>query len=235
MVIFFCIVVLIVIFSFVAIACNKKPTNGKPNEKNNRMTTSPVSNDSLVNRTMRKQEYKNQRDRMYVRHIRLERHKHIWAVLRYVVAIHDVYNSENFYDLDKSINEYKIAYDRLDDKNYTPSKEEIAIAIRYCKIENKRGLCEHEIIDTEEQSIYNWRNTHIDANKILPQVIISFKTYWDGVLTSYKKPTARKNRINYLINHLAEMKTKENLKSILEFEKEADNLISYYNSLLTKD
>lgn len=234
MVIFICIVVLIV-FSIVAIVCNKKATNDKPNEKYNKITTSPISNNSMVNKPMRKQEYKRRRERMSVRQIRLERHKHIWAVLRYVVAINDVYVSENFYDLDKSINEYKIAYDRLHDKDYTPSREEISIAIRFCKIENKRGLCEHKILYTEEQSIYNWKNIHIDVNKILPKVIISFKTYWDEVLTSYKRPSARKNRINYLINHITEMKTKEYLKSIPEFEKETDILISYYNSLLTKD
>lgn len=230
-----CLITVIVIIAVVVSTYNKNTANGKPTEEYHDITKSTPSNHCKVGRATVKRPNKSLHAQKNFRYLRLERHKRIWAILRYVTTLKGVYNSKNFYDLDKSISEYKVAYDRLYDKDYTPSKEEISIAIRFCKIENKKGQCEHRILEEEEQSIYNWRNIHLNASKILPQVIISFKTYWAEVLTSYKRPSARKNRINYLINHLTEMKTKENLKNILEFEKEADKLISYYNSLLTKD
>lgn len=174
---------------------------------------------------------KSRKHLKYIRYDRRERHKRVWAVLRFMVSIKEVHNSINFYDLDKAINEYEISYNRLKDPDFTPTSSEIALAIRFCTHKYYQGNCDYKLSHEEENAIYNWETFCLEKKKILSKTIMSFKEYWEETLSGYKRISAKKNRINYLINHLIEMKGKESLSQIPNFKEQIDELISYYSSL----
>lgn len=141
-------------------------------------------------------------------------------------------HSENFYDLDKSIGDFQDSKARLFEEHYSPTNEEIDTAIRFCTIGYTLGRCSHQLTLNEKYDIYHWETYFFNNLFIINNVADSFKTYWDDVLADYKRPSARLNRVNYLINHLNEMKEKETMQLLPNFEEKINELILYYQSLL---
>lgn len=162
---------------------------------------------------------------------RLEHNYRIWSIIRLVVAIKDVYESLSFYDLDKNRKEYLITYEKLKNEIGIFDKEEIDIAIRYCKIKRAQDECDYDISQEVESLFYDWESFQIDWTGIFHFVKETFKHYWDGILANYKRPSARSKRIAYLINHLSEIKTKGWIIQSKGYVDEIDNLIEHYKSL----
>ena len=156
------------------------------------------------------------------------RHKKIWAVLNYAKSLEAIYDSSNFYDLEKALIEYQNAFARFDDPDFHPSEGEIQCAFRFCDIQYCIGKCQHYLTEEEKRNISNWSFYTLDYMNILNAVSKRFRTYWDDVLGAYKKKNAFLNRLDYLINHLDEVKHRKNLSTIPRIEDYVNELQVYY-------
>lgn len=165
------------------------------------------------------------------RSYRFKRNHRIWSILRLIITIKDVYESLNFYDLDKNRKEYLSTYACIKNEIRIFDKSEIDTAIRYCKIKSAQNECDYNISQEVESLFYDWESFQIDWTDVFNSVKESFKQYWDEVLADYKRPSARTKRIAYLINHLGEVKTKDWIIQSKDYVGEVDNLIKYYKSL----
>lgn len=168
------------------------------------------------------------RARRYRRFDRLMRHKKIWAVLNYAKSLEAIYDSSNFYDLEKALIEYQNAFARFEDPDFHPSEGEIQCAFRFCDIQNCMGICEHRLTETDKQSISNWNTYSLDFTNILETVSKRFITYWDETLDTYKKKNAYLKRLDYLINHLNEVRLREGLSTIPQIDDYLNKLKTYY-------
>lgn len=169
-------------------------------------------------------------DHLHKKHINRTRKTHVWAELRFIKSIENIIDSENFYDLDKSLGDFHDAKARLFEKHYRPTNEEIDIAIRFCTIGYTQERCSHQLTSSEMHDIHYWESYYIHESTIT-NVATSFKDYWDNVLASYKSSSAKKKRIDYLVNHLNEMKEKESLQEFPNVKDHISQLISYYKSM----
>lgn len=181
-----------------------------------------------------KESITNSRDRKarsYIRHNRLLYHKKIWAVLSYVKSLEAIYISNNFYDLDKAYLDYRNALARFETPDLCPSQNEIHCAFRFCDMQNYRGQCEHRLSEEEKQSISNWDNNILDYTNILEAVSKRFITYWDDTLGAYRNKNAYLIRLDYIINHLNEVKRRKGLSMIPQVEDYINKVQFYYIDL----
>lgn len=173
-------------------------------------------------------DWRARRARKYRRYNRLIRHKKIWTVLDYAKSLEAIYDSNNFYDLDKALLDYREALARFDIPDFHPSKNEILCAFRFFDMQNYTGKCEHRLSEKEKQNISNWSSHTLNYINILEAVSKRFITYWDEVLGSYKRKSAYLNRLEYLINHLYQVKNRKGLSTIPRFEEYINKLQVYY-------
>ncbi len=145
------------------------------------------------------------RDRLAVREKRTKRHGRVWAVLRIMTTYDSLMGSRNFYDLKNNMAKYNEAFGVMGKWHVEAS--DIETAIRFCRMENFYGICQRPISVQEVGEIYEWRNILINEDNLIARVLLSYKQYWDGVLDSYKRPSARKNRLAYLVDDLEEVMT----------------------------
>lgn len=127
----------------------------------------------------------------------MNRHREIWTVLRYMTTYKDLVESNSFYAYKDFAQKHKIAAGEL--RKMKPADSSIEIAIRFCQLENHYGTCDHHLTDDEIQQLKNWGNVTIDFSKILENIVTSYQDYWDNVLKSYVRPSARIKRLEYLI------------------------------------
>lgn len=176
---------------------------------------------------------RKRRARLELREHRRERHYYIWAILRYMVCYDELVNSTNFYDYRKALANYNESLDRL--KEDPPAEVYFDIAFRFCQTEYYKRKCEHPITQEETLIVRNWRDKTIDPNIPLNKVIGSYQVYWDEVLASYKRPSARKDRLQYLIEKLEEFKMWPELKSAPGLTDKINDLQQHYSGLLEKE
>ena len=143
------------------------------------------------------------RHRYNARDYRLKRHNRIRTVLSFITTYNHLMESSNFYELKNNKSNYEQA-------KVWMRKEHIEIldietAIRYCQIEHFYGICKRRLLDSEIKLLYKWREITIDEDKLYTKVVQSYEVYWNKVLNEYKRPSAKKNRLNYLINDLEEI------------------------------
>lgn len=142
-----------------------------------------------------------------MRHKREERrirHERVWSVLRFMVTYNELlFESGNFYQYSNNKEAYEEA--RLQMKENHIIGTDIDTAIRFCQIENINGECDHLLTSAEIDQLYRWHEIQINEEELLNEVIDSYQAYWNEVLDSYKRPSARKNRLTYLINNLNEV------------------------------
>lgn len=154
-------------------------------------------------------------------------------LLHLIFVAEYVKSSENFYDLDKRIDDFLYVRIRMRVvKRIHLTSDEIDTVIRLCKFYHTKGICQHELSQAEIRNIHNWEKYYFHDLYIINNVAASFKAYWDDVLAGYTRPSARLNRINYLINHLNEMKGKGTIQLLPNYEEKINELIQHYQSLL---
>ncbi len=173
-------------------------------------------------------EAKIRKARLYKRHERLMRHKRIWAVLNYAKCLEAINNAANFYDLDKALLDHQRAVERFNDLEFHPSIENIYCAIRFCDIKYCQGECEHYLTSEDKNIVFNLRANTLDYDTILKNVSNRFISCWDVTLDRYKQNNARKRRIEYLINHLDEVKNRKGLSTIPHITDYLNNLKAHY-------
>lgn len=154
------------------------------------------------------------------------------ALLHLIGVAEKIASSENFYDLDKNIGDFIYVKTKMQEEQIHLTNDEIDTVIRLCRSYYAKGMCQHELSQAEIRNIHNWETYYFNDLYIINDIAASFKTYWDDVLTGYKKTSARLNRINYLINHLNEMKGKGTIQLLPNYEEKINELIQYYKSML---
>lgn len=174
---------------------------------------------------------RNRRFQRYRRYGRQIRHKKIWAILNYAKSLEAIYDSNNFYDLDKAFIEYQNTLARFDDPGIRPSDNEFQCAFRFCDIQHYIGECDHKLSETEKQSISNWTTISLDYANILNAVSKRFIEYWDRTLNNYKTKAQYLNRLEYLIHHLDEVKCRKGLSTIPQLDDYINIVRDHYTNL----
>lgn len=173
---------------------------------------------------------KEKRALRYKRADKRERKLIIWRVLRYMITYRDLSSSSNFHEYKNNIASHNHAVEEL--KISKPDKYHLEAAIRFCQIEYLCGRCDYELTQEDIDLLENWETKTIDNNRILNDILTTYKEYWDNVLDSYTRPSARIKRLQYLIQDLQEvmkMPFLQNTPNVLNNIKE---LQDYYQSLL---
>ena len=148
-------------------------------------------------------------------------------VLDYFFCYHNYFQDlRSFYDLDNAIKVLDESIRRLDSEKVCDLS--IKIAIRYCRLQYVKGNCTHYLTKADEEKllkrVWEYPNTKEPIRHIIP----GFKDYWDGVLQSYKRPSARVNRLNYLVNLLNGVLEKPYIQQYDSAKVEVANLRDYY-------
>ena len=159
---------------------------------------------------------KNWREKGKMRENRMIRKRKIWTVLRYMITYKYLIDSSDFYSFKKNLTDYNYAKGEL--LKLHPDKYSFDAAIRFCRMENYYGTCDYLLTDDDVNFILNWQSNSIDVHDTLKNVFTSYKIYWDGVLSSYVRPSARIKRLQYLIEDL------ENIMNLPDVQEHPDVL-----------
>lgn len=162
------------------------------------------------------------RELLYKKEDRRNRKHQIWVVLRYMVAYNDLVESSDFYSFQNNLTEYENARKELG--NSSPNDYSFRAAFRFCRIGYHSGSCDKELTDKDIRDVLNWHTNTIDKHKIVESVLNSYKDYWDDVLASYKRPSARIKRLQYLVENLEDV-------SKLPFVQEYPDILSRVKEL----
>ena len=177
------IILLLLIIVFLLISKRNKNKSEEPhiqvrfNDENNAWRT--------------KYKFKEQRQR---------RHTRTWTVLRFMATYDQLINSEDFHNFEKNKDSYEEAFGRMRKEHIGTT--DIETAIRFCRLEHFYGICKHDLSSDEVNKIHQWRSITIEEEELLGNILKSYQTYWDNVLNSYKRTSARKNRLLYLIDDI---------------------------------
>lgn len=193
---------------------------------NDKSKQQPIDNTNIQARTSY---YTKHRNHLDSRGERLERHKKVWAVLRFLKTVEALEESVSFYDFEKSITNFDDAKIRLREKEYSPSIEHINIAIRYIQHRNYTEDCERKLSGEEIKKLYDLEAIGYCKSTIFKQVANTFQLYWDDVITNYKQQTAKTKRKQYLINHINERKKMPVYQDIPEAPLVFDKFIQHYS------
>lgn len=159
---------------------------------------------------------------LYKKEERRNKKQKIWVVLRYMVAYNDLVEFSDFYSFQNNLNEYENAKEDL--RKLSPNDYSFRVAFRFCRIEYCSGACDKELSDKDIQDVLNWHTNTIDKHRIVESVLDSYKDYWDDVLASYKRSSARIKRLQYLVQNLEEV-------SKLSFVQEFPDILSRIKDL----
>ena len=175
----------------------------------------------------------DRRERLKLRESRSERQRRIWLILRYLVTYDSLSNSQDFYEFRENHSAYQQALEAL--RGEKPSRLEFDTAFRFCSLKFRKGECERNISSEEKQIALNWESNSINLPIILENVLESYKAYWGDMLTSYKKPSARINRLNYLVEKLEEFKTWPEIATVPDLVYKIEQLQVYFSNILKKE
>lgn len=187
------------------------------------------SSDSCVSKKNLKH-LQDRRTSLHNRHERRMRHKKIWAVLNYAKCLEAVHCSQNFYDLDNALLNYQGAIARLYDPEFRPSIDHLTCAFRFCDIKYSQGACEYHLTADDKKHIANWTSNTLDYVSILKTVSERFIESWDGILDKYSRINDKKERLEYLIHHLEEVKHRKGLSTIPSLDDYLNRLRAYYTN-----
>lgn len=177
-----------------------------------------------------KDAHEKKRHRLKLREQRRERKYFIWEILRYMISRQELANSSDFYNLRKTLVDYNNSLERLN--NDVPSNEHFEIAFRFCQSELYKGKCNHALTKDEMQIIRDWRTQTLNIKEILEKVANSYMEYWDEVLASYKRPSARTDRLKYLDEKLDEFSKWPEIQSIEGANNTIHQLRQHYSNML---
>lgn len=176
---------------------------------------------------------KNRRERGTIRENRMIRKRKIWTVLRYITTYKYLINSSDFYSFKKNLTDYN--YAKGDLRKLHPDNYYFDAAIRFCRMENYYGTCDYLLTDDDVNFILNWKSNSIDVHDTLKKVLASYKRYWDGVLSSYVRPSARIKRLQHLIEELENIMNLPYIQEHLDVLQGVKDLQSQYQSQLNEN
>ncbi|MBQ9187326.1 MAG: hypothetical protein IJ144_05830 [Prevotella sp.] len=120
------------------------------------MNITPPTFKSEAEREQFLTQYEKKRKKLQVRDERRKRQNRIWAVLYYLSSYEKI--MQPGYHTKKQEQQYANAQETL--KEYRPTAPDVETAIRFCKIENVRGKCNHTLTSGDIDSIRKTLITH---------------------------------------------------------------------------
>lgn len=189
-----------------------------------------TSNDGETFHEVMTSGYQSHRKQVNLRGKRQERHHTIWSVIRFMTTYKKlIEETTNVYQFRDNYQAFKIAKGEMRKRH--PDACNLNTAIRFCQMEFFYGTCDHKLNEHDIQTLYNWRELNIDEEQLLNNVLSSFESYWKDVLDSYVRPSARINRINYLIQELANIREMKELQPYPIILSRIDRLQQQYNKM----
>lgn len=209
------IILLLLIIVFWLIPKHNKNKSEKPhiqvqfNDENNAWRT--------------KYKFKEQRQR---------RHTRIWTVLRFMVTYDQLINSEDFHNFEKNKDSYEEAFGCMRKEHIGTA--DIETAIRFCRLEHFYGICKYDLSSDKVNKIHQWRSITIEEEDLLGNILKSYQAYWDNILNSYKRPSARKNRLLYLIDDIEDILRLSFIQKYPTLIVKAKELQNHYTLLINE-
>lgn len=158
-----------------------------------------------------------------------ERNHNHWLAYRLITTYKDLIDSANFYDFEKNAKTFcEIKNDALE-KQVTMSN--IMVAIRYCRLQYYQKECNYKIKRADIKKLEQWKEFS-DKEISIEMLINNYKEYWDEVLANYKRPSARTNRLKYLVEKLTEIREKPYIQESQLFIDKIDALKAHYSEQL---
>lgn len=217
LIIILCIVVAYFIFKNVASNKSNSDNSIKEIGKNQKIYSGKISIDErdiqkqiLQSSAEEKLKRKKRRDLLYSREARRKSKDQVWIILRYMVSYKNLLESSNFYNFKKNLEDYKVALDAME--NMHPNDYSFNVAFRFCQMEHHIGLCTHTLTNEEIFFVRNWKDNNINIDELLHKVLESYKSYWNNVLHSYVRQSARTKRLQYIVDDLDNIMTMPDIK-----------------------
>lgn len=216
---------------FYALYKNSKSKDIIHNEDENIKVSILTSTDGETFYESKDCNYKSHREQMKLRDKRLRRQRTVWSVLRFMVTYKDLMEkTTNFYQFRDNYAAFKTAKGEMRKRH--PDTNALSTAIRFCQMEYFYETCDYKLTEYDIQTLHKWRELNIDEELLLNKVLTSFEEYWKSVLDSYVRPTARTNRIDYLIQELENIKKIEEMQSYPEVLYRVDQMQQKYKNMV---
>ena len=160
---------------------------------------------NLLSSSEEREERMKRRKLLYARNARRNSKNQVWAILRYMVTYRALLDSTNFYNYKKNWEDHKIAIVAMEKMH--PDDYSFNVAFRFCQKEHYIGLCTHSLTNEDILFVRNWKDNNINIDELLLKVFDSYKSYWNDVLHSYVRQSARTKRLQYLVDDLDKIMT----------------------------
>ncbi len=170
----------------------------------------------------------DKRKKLHLREERRVRHNKIRVVLQFILAYNDLLATSDFYSFNKNITNYENA--KVELKRYSPDTHSFLVAFRFCRRDFYSGECDCELTYANLQNLINWETITIDIHNLLENTIVSYKDYWENVLTSYKRQSDRTKRIHYLVDNLDEVLKSSYIREFPDIMQKVEDLQNEYRS-----
>lgn len=227
------ITISLVLIVILCLLLKKRTGNEIINEENIKPKIMVSINGGEYRETKYDNSKKNRRERGTIRENRMIRKRKIWTVLRYMTTYKYLIKSSDFYSFKKNLTDYNYAKGEL--RKLHPDNYSFDAAIRFCRMENYYGTCDYLLTDDDVNFILNWQSNSIDVHDTLKKVLASYKRYWDGVLSSYVRPSARIKRLQHLIEDLENIMNLPYIQEHLDVLQGVKELQSQYQSQLNEN
>ncbi len=162
---------------------------------------------------------------------RLMRRKLRWGIIRRYKLINELQNSKSLYDVKNVAEQWKTVKDIINDvKDIAPNDLDIKVVNRFLRIERLLGRCQEggEVFISLED-YYSKEN--LDFSKYLMSAYDDYEEYWDDVLENYNRPSAKRNRLQYLIESL-DKDSEDPMTDFPDVRAKLSNLRRKYNTIL---
>ena len=183
----------------------------------------PVVNEKILKTLAKEWEEK---DRKYDE--REKRNYNNWLAYRLITSYKDFMDSSSFYDFEKKSEEFSIIKKEALSKGLTNSN--INVAIRYCRFQYYQKECNYKFKRADIKKLEQWKD--LSVNDISIESLIN-KVYWDDMLLNYKGPSARVNRLKFLVENLEELKEKPYIRQSSVLLQKIQDLKTYYVTKLS--
>jgi hypothetical protein len=185
-------------------------------------------NSNLQSSMEERKDWEKRRKLLYAKDARRKWKNQVWAILRYIVTYRTLLDSTNFYNYKKNWDDHKQAIGTM--KKMQPDDYCLNVAFRFCQMENYYGTCSHALTNEDIKYVRNWKDNNLTIEDILHIVTESYKTYWNNVLNSYVRPSARTKRLQYLVDDFEEIMALPDIQDHPKIIEQIKDLQSSYLS-----
>lgn len=157
----------------------------------------------------------------------------IHSITIFIYKIQLLYSSdiESFYDYEKLYIELIDTHKNILKMQPKHFQYEIAYNICLNNLKHNNIYFNTDLFTLER--IINWKYADNNEEIILSNILNKFIIYWDNVLKTYVRPSARIKRIQYLIDRLITLKQKPFILAFPSLIQEIDTQLNEYTKLTT--